>query len=115
MARGSTSALSTECVMTRIHLRTVVIGLLMLLGAALAWAMKPTEKLAAHRESFLLEQMVPEQFGEWKIDTTIVPIAPSPDVKARLDKIYNQTLSRTYVNPAGHRMMLSIAYGGDQS
>jgi EpsI family protein len=32
-----------------------------------------------------------------------------------LDSIYNQTLARTYINAAGNRVMLSVAYGGDQS
>ena len=32
-----------------------------------------------------------------------------------IDLIYAQTLSRTYVNPEGYRIMLSIAYGSDQS
>ena len=39
----------------------------------------------------------------------------SPDTAALLNKLYNQTLSRTYVNPKGERIMLSVAYGGDQS
>jgi EpsI family protein len=42
-------------------------------------------------------------------------ILPSPDVQALLDKIYNQVLARTYVNRVGERIMLSVAYGGDQS
>ena len=32
-----------------------------------------------------------------------------------LNKLYNQTLSRTYKNENGEIVMLSIAYGGDQS
>jgi len=36
-------------------------------------------------------------------------------VQAKLDRIYSQTVSRTYVNAAGEHMMLTIAYGGDQS
>jgi EpsI family protein len=32
-----------------------------------------------------------------------------------LNAIYNQTISRTYVNSKGQRVMLSVAYGGDQS
>ena len=95
--------------------RQFIIGLLMCGGAGLAWAMKPTQKLADLREKPVLETMIPLQIGEWKIDTSIVPIDLSPEVKAKLDKIYNQTLSRTYVNRAGQRIMLSIAYGGDQS
>ncbi|MEG1329123.1 MAG: EpsI family protein, partial [Janthinobacterium sp.] len=39
----------------------------------------------------------------------------SPETAAMLKKIYSQTLSRTYVNSQGERIMLSIAYGGDQS
>ncbi len=36
-------------------------------------------------------------------------------MQARLDAIYNQLLTRTYVNAAGQTIMLSVAYGGDQS
>jgi EpsI family protein len=36
-------------------------------------------------------------------------------VQAQLDKIYDRTLSRTYVNGEGRRVMLSIAYGAVQS
>lgn len=58
---------------------------------------------------------MPESFGDWRVDTSLVPIQVSPDVQARLNRIYNQTLSRTYINSQGYRIMLSIAYGGDQS
>jgi EpsI family protein len=59
--------------------------------------------------------MIPESFGDWQVDRSIVPLLISPDVQAKLDKIYNQTLARTYVNSKGQRVMLSVAYGGDQS
>jgi EpsI family protein len=42
-------------------------------------------------------------------------VLPSPQTQALLDSIYNQTLVRTYINPLGYRIMLSVAYGGDQS
>ncbi len=101
--------------MKSINRRLLIAALLMFAGAGLALAMKPTQKIADTREKPVLETMIPRQIGEWKIDPTILPIALSPDVQALLDKLYNQTLSRTYVNPAGRRIMLSIAYGGDQS
>ncbi len=44
-----------------------------------------------------------------------MPLQVDPETQARLDRIYNQTLSRTYVNREGQRVMLSMAYGGDQS
>src|SRR6267378_4531886 len=34
--------------------------------------------------------------------------------QALLDKLYSQILTRTYVNSAGYRIMLSLAYGSDQ-
>ena len=38
-----------------------------------------------------------------------------PQQKEMLDRIYSQLLSRTYVNAQGYRIMLSIAYGSDQT
>ena len=37
-----------------------------------------------------------------------------PGQKALLDRLYEQQLSRTYENAQGYRIMLSIAYGGNQ-
>jgi EpsI family protein len=59
--------------------------------------------------------MVPRAFGDWSIDPEIVPVPLTADVQAKLDRIYSQTVSRTYVNAAGEHMMLTVAYGGDQS
>lgn len=86
----------------------------MLVGAGLAIAITPTP-LAHQGPKPNLETMIPAQFGEWKLDETIVPITVSPEVAETLSLIYDQTLSRTYVNPEGKRIMLSIAYGGNQS
>ena len=94
--------------------RSLAIGFAMVMAAGAALALRPTVKLA-DEQRFDLEAAIPKQFGAWKIDPSVVPISVSPDVQAKLDKIYNQTLARTYVNAAGQRVMLSIAYGGDQS
>lgn len=42
-------------------------------------------------------------------------ILPAPDVQAKLAAIYNSVLARTYVNNRNQRVMLSVAYGGDQA
>lgn len=76
---------------------------------------KPTIRVADQKPPIKLEVQIPESFGEWEIDRSIVPIAPAPDVQAKLDVLYSATLSRTYRNPQGQRVMLSIAYGSDQS
>lgn len=88
---------------------------LMLAASVFAVALRPTQKLADLGPKINLEVMIPKRFGDWHVDESIIPLLPAPDVQAKLDKIYNQTLARTYVNEDGRRIMLSIAYGGDQS
>lgn len=99
--------------MKTVSIKSIIIGLALLLGAGLALAMKPTHK-AGEAAKFNLETLVPKQFGDWRIDEKMVPVVANPEQQAALDKIYNQILARTYVNSKGERIMLSIAYGGDQ-
>jgi EpsI family protein len=87
----------------------------MLAASGLAMALRPTEKIADQGARIDIARMFPEQFADWRAAAGIVPALVSPDVKEKLDAIYDQTLSRTYVNNDGQRIMLSIAYGGDQS
>ncbi len=97
-------------------LRTGIIVLALMFAAiALAYVLKPTRMLADIRPPFDLEAVIPKAFGDWRVDETSLIILPSPDTQAALDKIYNQTLARSYINNRGQRVMLSIAYGGDQS
>ena len=95
--------------------RSLLIGLVMLLAAGLAVLMTPSRKVADGAPAINLDAMIPKAFGDWKVDEKAVALPVAPDVKAKLDKIYSQTLARTYVNGKGQRVMLSIAYGGDQS
>jgi EpsI family protein len=92
----------------------LLIGVLMFAGAGLAYVMTPTKKIANESDKVNLEKMIPESFGDWKIDTSIVPVLPSPELMAKLEQIYNQTLARTYINSKGQRIMLSVAYSDDQ-
>lgn len=101
--------------MKAVSLKHLIIGLCMLAAAGLAMALKPTAKIADKGPKINLETLIPTQFGDWKIDATIATLLVNPETQARLDKIYNQTLTRTYANLRGERIMLSIAYGGDQS
>jgi EpsI family protein len=59
--------------------------------------------------------VIPLQFGDWEEDKAQVSSVVNPTTEAALKEIYAQTLSRTYVNRSGERIMLSIAYGTDQS
>ena len=79
-----------------------------------AWA-RPTIRDSDSRPQFKLDSVVPEKFGDWQVDRSLPVVLPPPDQQALLNKIYNQTLGRTYINSKGYRIMLSLAYGGDQS
>jgi EpsI family protein len=101
--------------MNAVSLKHLVIGLCMFAAAGLTLALKPTVMVAEKGPKINLESMIPRQFGGWIIDETIAPLVANPEQQAIINRIYNQTLSRTYVNKRGDRIMLSIAYGGNQS
>ena len=100
--------------MNLISFKHFVIGLCMLGAGGMALALKPTHKVADTEPKIDLETLTPKQFSDWKIDETIVPLIANPEQEAMINRIYNQTLTRTYVNSRNERVMLSIAYGGDQ-
>jgi len=92
------------------------VALALMLGtfvAAQAW--RPTAHLADTRAKVDLDVMFPKVFGDWVVDERMPVQLVSPDQQAVLSAIYNQTLSRAYSNAKGDRIMLSVAYGGDQS
>lgn len=92
-----------------------MIGVLMITAALAAYALTPTQRMADLRGAVNLDTLVPRAFGDWRVDESLIPLRVSPEVQAQLDKVYDQTLARTYINSQGQRVMLSIAYGGDQT
>ncbi len=97
------------------RLNAALVLALMVLAFAGAHAWAPTKHLSDMRPKIELESMIPTAFGDWSEDTNVPVQVVAPDQARLLNKIYNQTLSRTYVNSKGERVMLSVAYGGDQS
>ena len=94
---------------------SIFLSIFMVSSGALTKVLTPTQKIADQQENIDLEIMIPIEFGDWRIDRSIIPLQVDAETQANLDKIYNQTLARTYVNSLGERIMLSVAYGGDQS
>lgn len=95
--------------------RVVALVVMMLIAAVAGEWLRPTHRLAEFKPRIELATQVPENFGDWRLDRSIAPVVPDPGLQAMLDELYSQTLARTYVNAAGQRVMLSIAYGSDQS
>ena len=101
--------------MTITRIQAFIAFVLMACAVAGAHLWRPTAHLADTRAKVDLEQMFPAAFGDWKVDTSLPVQLVAPDMQQFLAKIYSQTLSRTYINNQGQRIMLSVAYGGDQS
>ena len=91
----------------------LVVGL-MLLAAALGNAGRLALAGAAPLGPIGLERAIPDQFGSWRREVRLVAPLVDPQTRALTDAVYGETLARAYVDAAGHRVMLSIAYAADQ-
>lgn len=89
--------------------------MLMFAAGGGAIALKPTVRMADNKPKLVLDRLAPAQFGEWRELQNVAQVLPDPTVQAMLDSLYSQTLSRTYLNSKGQQVMLTIAYGNDQS
>ncbi len=99
----------------KVSIRNVALLVLMLLSAALAAALRPSISMADERPPINLKTMVPGAFGDWRQLERSGAYIIDPQTQQLLSTIYSETLTRTYVNSKGYQIMLSIAYGKNQS
>jgi len=85
----------------------------MLAAAALAYVMTPRHLMARTHDAFNIDAHIPRAFGDWAAVPGIEAVRPPPDGLEA--EIYNQEVSRAYVDKEGHIVMLVIAYGESQS
>lgn len=100
---------------------SVKLGVLVVAAALMAgmswfgkWA-QPTIQLAEREQRQSLENVFPEHIGRWAVDHRSSSVPLPPDVAAQIAKIYTEVTERTYLGPDGQRMMVTVAYGRDQS
>lgn len=86
----------------------------MFAASATAVALRP-QPAPIQQSGYDLEALVPQSFGDWTEEQQNRTLVIDPNQQQTLDTIYSQTLSRTYINGRGDRVMLSIAYGGIQN
>ena len=99
----------------KMTIRNFVLLALMLASASLAAALRPSISLADERPPIDLKAMVPTTFGDWRLLERSGAYIIDPQTQQLLSTIYSETLSRSYVNSKGYVIMLSIAYGKNQS
>lgn len=85
-----------------------------LLASASVEALTPRTRLAEELGKLDLELAIPKDFGPWRFDSYHVASVVNPQQEALLKELYSQILSRAYLHADGYRVMLTIAYGGDQ-
>mgnify|MGYP000913140988 CR=1 FL=1 len=92
----------------------LIVFALMIASAMGAIGLRPVSTTNQHK-AIGLEQIIPKQLAGWTYIDNANLVIPLPEQEALIEKIYDETLARTYVNDSGEQIMLSIAYGGDQS
>src|SRR5688572_2973264 len=80
---------------------SMALGIMMVSSLALSYVLMPTQKMADKRAAFDLESAIPHVFSEWREQRHLVAAVVNPQTEAALNKIYGQTLSRTYINKTG--------------
>jgi EpsI family protein len=62
-----------------------------------------------------LDRLFPSRFGHWRVDERMNAFVRPAAAQARRYQIYDQVLERSFVRDTGHGVMLSVAYGREQS
>lgn len=79
-------------------------------------SLTPTRMLDESLHKLNLEEQVPMKFGPWVALSLANNQLVLPENLTLINKLYDQTLSRTYVNKfKSQSVMVSIAYGSNQS
>jgi len=99
-----------------IFMRKNILLMVLMIGASLlAIIFHPAHRIADEGPAVNLETMIPKKFSDWSEHPQQTAQIINPQQKETLERIYTQTLSRSYVNANGEIIMLTIAYGADQS
>ncbi|MDT7519680.1 EpsI family protein [Rhodoferax sp. TBRC 17660] len=95
--------------------KNIVLLCLMLSSAYLGSTARPTEQIAEMRPQVSLAELIPTTFEGWKAEPSGGGQVVNPQQEKMLNEVYSETLSRSYVNAEGYRIMLSLAYGRNQN
>ncbi len=101
----------------RVKLALVLLAAGVMLGSVVAseWA-KPTKHWSDAVGTPKYADIIPTAFGDWQMLEIPARAVVNPVQEERLMELYTETLARAYVHkPTGRLLMLSVAYGKDQS
>ena len=101
----------------KINLQHWLFVILMLLCSLFAWKLTPHVKWFGHIGQPQFEKIIPKNFADWReVPVGNNSLVVDPQQQEALNDLYTQIVSRTYVQKStGRRLMLSLAYGDDQT
>jgi EpsI family protein len=79
-----------------------------------AWA-QPSKRMADLYPRQPLSTLFADRVGAWTLDKNTLNVPLPPDVAAQVKEIYTEVADRSYVSKDGRRVMVTVAYGRDQS
>lgn len=94
--------------------RVVFLCFIMLITFCMAFILKPSKKMSLDGNKTQYNALIPNTFAGWTVDTNNQVALVDPEVRDAVASVYSQVVSRAYINSHGDRVMLTIAYGGDQ-
>jgi EpsI family protein len=96
------------------RLANLILGCVALLAATLlAYVLTTRDLMARTHDAFDIDSHIPHAFGEWSAMPGVGVIKPPPD--GLEVEIYNQEVSRVFIDKEGHAVFFIIAYGESQS
>mgnify|MGYP001268964777 CR=1 FL=1 len=101
--------------MNRSRRRALVLAVAMGSTAALARWVQPSGEWQGDLDGFSLDAIFPQVFGPWKVDEVSRDFVRPADQDGKLYGVYDRLLERTYIDEQGYRIMLSVAFGAEQS
>jgi EpsI family protein len=95
----------------------LILAVGIMFGAVLVGlGLKPDHYWAEYTGVPNYEKVIPQKFGDWEALPNLQNRVVNPVQEESLKRIYSETFARTYVHkPTGRGIMLSIAYGKDQT
>ncbi len=94
--------------------RALLLAALMGGTAVLAERSRPRRFLADEQTRQPLAQLVPTQFGDWRLDPSVAPLLPNPQQQQVIADTYDEVLALSFRNSQRQLVMLSLAYGRNQ-
>jgi len=95
----------------RVTRREFVLGGLMAAASGVAYLRMPVPNHPPLKTG-TIDAMLPDAVGKWRVSASSNVILPPPD--ALRDRLYDNLVTRTYVNDTGRVLMLVLAYNNVQ-